>query len=83
MTNKQHGHYIEPESLNKLASTIRKEDKEKTLHIMNIQPNHKIIDIGCGPAVDTINFTHQVGNEGEVVGIDYDKEMIEIALELA
>ncbi len=79
MPNKQHGHYVEPESLEKLASTVRKEDKEITLEIMNIKPNDKIIDIGCGPAVDTINFAKKTGNKGEVVGIDYDEEMIEIA----
>lgn len=79
MKNKEHGHYVEPGALEKLAKTIRRKDKERALEIMDIQPNNKILDIGCGPATDTIEFAKRLNLAGEIVGIDYDPEMIELA----
>jgi len=81
MSNKTHGHYVEPEALLALANSIRHVDKSKTLALMDIQPNSKIIDIGCGPATDTIAFATMIEDSGEVVGVDYDSQMVEIANE--
>ena len=32
--------------------------------------------MGCGPGTDTIPLAHYVGVSGQIVGVDYDAEMI-------
>jgi len=46
---------------------------------MDLQPGGRVIDIGCGPATDTIEFAEEVGPDGQVVGIDLDPGMVAIA----
>ena len=43
---------------------------------MHIQPGDSVLDVGCGPASDTIRLADLVGATGEVVGVDYDQQMI-------
>jgi ubiquinone/menaquinone biosynthesis C-methylase UbiE len=43
---------------------------------MRIQPGHKVIDVGCGPGSDTIPLAQWVGRSGQVIGVDYDSDMI-------
>jgi len=55
------------------------EMKRKSYARMNIEKGHTVLDVGCGPATDTIHLAHLVGQSGEVVGIDYDAEMLAYA----
>jgi ubiquinone/menaquinone biosynthesis C-methylase UbiE len=42
---------------------------------MEINEGNTVLDAGCGPGIDTVQLATLVGN-GQVVGIDYDSEMI-------
>ncbi|HSG44070.1 MAG TPA: methyltransferase domain-containing protein, partial [Anaerolineales bacterium] len=70
--------YVDPKYLQQLGEYVRPL-KEHSYSLMNIQQGHKILDVGCGPATDTINFAKMVGERGQVIGIDYDPEMIQQA----
>lgn len=50
--------------------------KKRTYELMRIQPGDKVLDVGCGPATDTISLASIVGETGQVVGVDIDKEQI-------
>jgi ubiquinone/menaquinone biosynthesis C-methylase UbiE len=46
---------------------------------MHIQLGYKVLDVGCGPASDTIQLAALVGQTGQVFGVDYDQAMIDEA----
>ena len=50
---------------------------------MQIRTGSRVLDIGCGPGIDTIPLAQFVGPTGQVIGIDIDKEMINLANEKA
>jgi len=43
---------------------------------MQVKKGHKVLDIGCGPGLDTIPLGHLVGPSGQVIGVDYDPRML-------
>jgi len=53
--------------------------KTLTYEKMHLQPGHQILDLGCGPASDTIALAGLVGKSGRVVGVDHDPDMITAA----
>jgi ubiquinone/menaquinone biosynthesis C-methylase UbiE len=50
--------------------------KQLTYERMRVQPGQKVLDVGCGPGTDTIPLAQWVGSSGQVIGVDYDAEMI-------
>ena len=50
--------------------------KQRTYSLMQIESGHKVLDVGCGPGTDTIPLALLVGETGQVVGVDYDQEML-------
>lgn len=50
--------------------------KQRTYQLMQIQPGDRVLDVGCGPASDTIALADRVGPNGFVIGVDSDKQMI-------
>ena len=46
---------------------------------MHIKSGYRVLDLGCGPGIDTIPLAQFVGPTGQVIGIDIDKEMINLA----
>lgn len=50
--------------------------KQRTYELMEIRPGNRVLDVGCGPASDTIALADRVGPSGFVIGIDSDKETI-------
>lgn len=46
---------------------------------MHLQAGHRVLDLGCGPGIDTIPLAQFVGRTGQVIGIDIDNKMIEEA----
>ncbi len=67
--------YVNPEYLRVAAEQIA-QIKRKSYAAMHIQPGDRVLDVGCGPATDTLPMASLVGSAGQVVGIDADPAMI-------
>ncbi|WP_372369350.1 methyltransferase domain-containing protein [Candidatus Uabimicrobium sp. HlEnr_7] len=61
--------------LNEVTVTIKKRSYE----LMKIVEKGRVLDVGCGPATDTIALAKLVGKFGQVVGIDNNEKMIQEA----
>jgi ubiquinone/menaquinone biosynthesis C-methylase UbiE len=66
---------IDPPYLDAMAELI-KHNKQRTYTWMHIQPGHSVLDVGCGPGIDTIALAKLVGPSGSVIGVDVDEAMI-------
>lgn len=77
MHKKYIGH-VDPDYLQLLATRVEPL-KKRSYELMQIRKGHIILDIGCGPAIDTIPLAQFVGPTGQVIGIDIDSEMINLA----
>jgi ubiquinone/menaquinone biosynthesis C-methylase UbiE len=70
--------YINTEALNNIANVI-KLLKTSSYEAMHIESGHNVLDLGCGPATDTISLGALVGPTGQVIGVDYDIAMLDEA----
>jgi ubiquinone/menaquinone biosynthesis C-methylase UbiE len=66
-------HYLKESA--KLFSSIKEASYEK----MCIASGHKVLDLGCGSGIDVITLADRVGPNGQVVGLDHDKDMLKQA----
>ncbi len=67
--------YVDPEYLRIAAEQIA-QIKRKSYAAMHVQPGDHVLDVGCGPATDTVPLASLVGGTGRVVGFDSDPAMI-------
>lgn len=74
--------FIDVAYLRQVAAAFQAE-KEYTYDQMEIQPGQHLLDIGCGPGVDTVPLAKLLKNGGQVTGVDIDPKMIEAADEWA
>jgi demethylmenaquinone methyltransferase/2-methoxy-6-polyprenyl-1,4-benzoquinol methylase len=70
--------FVNVEWLKNLAQET-KHIKQRSYELMQLQPNSQVLDVGCGPAIDTIPLSERIGESGRVVGVDYDAQMIDAA----
>ena len=70
--------YVNSDYLRMVAASVR-HIKQRTYELMQVQPGQRVLDVGCGPASDTIELAKLVGPEGQVVGVDYDQAMVDEA----
>jgi ubiquinone/menaquinone biosynthesis C-methylase UbiE len=76
--------YVDTEYLDMAAANTQLSAmKQLTYERMHLQPGQRVLDVGCGPGTDTIPLARYVGPSGQVVGVDYDPEMIAEAEERA
>lgn len=71
--------YVNAQYLKRIARTQGKKVKQASLKLMDIQEGSQVLDVGCGPATDTLLFAKFIGPNGRVVGIDCDPMMVEEA----
>ncbi len=71
--------YVDPEYLRAMRNLLN-HIKQRSYGLMQIQPGHKVLDLGCGPGTDTIPLAPMVGVNGQVIGADYDEAMIAAAV---
>lgn len=50
--------------------------KQRSHESMQIQYGQRILDVGCGPGIDTVHIAQIVGPDGRVIGIDQDANML-------
>lgn len=58
-------------------------EKERSYGLLALAPGASVLEVGCGPATDTLALAELVGIHGRVVGVDFDPEMIMLAKERA
>jgi ubiquinone/menaquinone biosynthesis C-methylase UbiE len=73
-----HKGYVDPEYL-QVAGEFLNQLKQRTYTRMLIETGNKVLDVGCGPGIDTMALSQLVGATGEVYGVDYDEAMITAA----
>jgi ubiquinone/menaquinone biosynthesis C-methylase UbiE len=59
-----------------MTARIFREAKQLTYTAMHLQPGHRVLDIGCGPGIDTIALAELIGASGSVDGVDADPAMV-------
>lgn len=74
--------YVTSDYLKKVAEKMRA-FKQLSYDHMAINPGDTVLDIGCGPGVDTVPLAELVGNNGKVIGIDADGNMLTEAQQAA
>ena len=74
--------YVDAQSLRNIAMALRGL-KERSYQAMRLQPGSHVLDVGCGPGVDTVPLGRLVGPTGKVVGVDLDEDMIAEAQQAA
>jgi ubiquinone/menaquinone biosynthesis C-methylase UbiE len=75
---KENKGFVSADYLKKVAQDA-KQIKLRSYRLMQIQANSQVLDVGCGPATDTIALSEYIGEGGRIVGVDNDPEMIEKA----
>lgn len=54
-------------------------DKQHSYELLDLEPGASVLEVGCGPATDTLALAELVGSTGRVVGVDLDPEMVDEA----
>jgi len=67
------GNYLE------MAAKILAPLKERSYACMRMTGGERVVDVGCGPGIDTVALAELVGPDGQVVGVDLDGGMLEEA----
>ena len=55
--------------------------RRDTMKRMDVKPGSKALDLCCGTADWTIALAEAVGSSGEVVGLDFSKNMLKVGIE--
>lgn len=70
------------DSMNSIISFKRhKAWRKSTMKRMNIKPNTKALDVCSGTGDWAISLAEEVGKKGQVIGLDFSKNMLKVAQE--
>ena len=58
------------------AAELLRPAKLRSYELMRVQPGQSLLDVGCGPGLDTVALAQLVGPGGEVAGMDRDPIMV-------
>jgi len=75
MADEQSYHMGDTRYLETAAQFLR-DEKQLTYTAMHLQPGQRVLDVGCGPGVDTIALAELVGESGSVDGVDTDPTLV-------
>lgn len=64
-----------------ISFQLHKRWRADTMKKMNVQPGKKALDVCCGTADWTIALADKIGPTGEVVGLDFSKNMLKVGEE--
>jgi SAM-dependent methyltransferase len=70
--------YVDAEALRSIAA-VAGAIKARALTLLDPRPGQRLLDIGCGPGLDTVELARFVGSAGCVVGLDHDAAMVRAA----
>lgn len=70
--------YVGPPSLFRIAQ-FTQALKKRLETLLRLGPGQRVLDIGCGPGIDTISLSALVAPDGMAVGVDFDAQMIATA----
>lgn len=58
------------------SARLIQQAKQRSYTAMHLQYGNRVLDVGCGPATDTIQIAMAVGTRGMVFGVDQDPEQV-------
>jgi SAM-dependent methyltransferase len=61
------------------AGELLRGAKLRSYELMQVAAGQHILDVGCGPGLDTVALAHLVGPQGRIEGVDRDPEMLAAA----
>ncbi|MGG0716693.1 demethylmenaquinone methyltransferase [Robertmurraya massiliosenegalensis] len=64
-----------------ISFQMHKKWREDTMKKMNVKAGSKALDVCCGTADWTIALAEKVGPSGEVIGLDFSKNMLKVGEE--
>jgi ubiquinone/menaquinone biosynthesis C-methylase UbiE len=68
---------IDPEYLRRTAaSPVVSAVKQRSYELLRLREGDSVIDVGCGPGIDTVPLARIVGPGGQVIGVDADPVMV-------
>jgi len=70
--------YVDADYLRRMAEWTAP-IKARSFELMRVETGQRVLDVGCGPGVDTRALAAIVGPSGHVTGVDIDPQMIETA----
>lgn len=73
---------IDTDYLRKTASQVRAV-KELTYRLVGLENPARILDVGCGPGIDTVAMAGLIPRASEIIGLDTDPAMVQTAEEHA
>lgn len=67
--------YVDADYLRRMAEWLAP-IKARSFAMMRVTSGQRVLDVGCGPGVDTRALARIVGPTGHVAGVDIDPEMV-------
>jgi ubiquinone/menaquinone biosynthesis C-methylase UbiE len=67
--------YVDVQYLHTAAELLQP-IKLRSYELMHLQAGQIVMDVGCGPGIDTTALARLVGKSGYVIGVDKDVEML-------
>lgn len=59
-----------------LAAKVGKRIKDHAIEVMGIREGFSVLDAGCGSGEDLVSLANHVGTTGQVVGLDFDADLL-------
>jgi ubiquinone/menaquinone biosynthesis C-methylase UbiE len=75
---KENKGFVSAEYLKRIARDA-KQIKARSYELLQLEADSQVLDVGCGPATDTVSLAEYIGDKGRIIGIDTDPNMIEKA----